>query len=495
MGRLAKVCFVYIKVVCKLKTKLNLNHRYTITKGTLKGKDKTCKVPFALIFEENGIYFLETFLIKDFYENGDFSNTFDLFGITERGYEIEIKDLTFTLYQHNNYKAKFVCRNFIKLTEKEKSSFDVSHEDIEDSILFIEIEGFNTKFANHTETKRYRQYGEVDEFNLSFDYTTCLLIIHVNGFKENRFQLIFSKSKNNDNILIDFTKTDGYDRLSFIHFQSFKKQFISFLSMINGGNIIIRKELTGNSYKIDGSDSQIVYNFSLLRRNNSHTSDYVPINEHHSYSSLIFNQIFLNCFNSFYHYDIKFDLTSTINSINSSYTTSGIQQAYSILINALEKFSSNYQKSIIEHEENIVTVDIWDKTLKDQFLKILEDNKSVINSTNKKAYAMLKSKIGELNRRKNSTVQKMYDLLEFGCIPINENVEKLVTKERHTAVHNGEFGLNDTEMFINYQKLDHILRDLILNIIGYKSYRKSIFEYASKEERSLALTKKNDPKE
>lgn len=88
----------------------------------------------------------------------------------------------------------------------------------------------------------------------------------------------------------------------------------------------------------------------------------------------------------------------------------------------------------------------------------------------------------------------MFDLLEFGCIPINENVENLVTKERHTAVHNGEFGLNETEMFINYQKLDHILRDLILNIIGYKSYRKSILEYASKEERSQALTKKIEHK-
>jgi hypothetical protein len=479
-------------VECKLKTKLNLNHRYTVTEATLKGNDKTCKLPFALIFEENGVYFLETFLIKDFYQNGDFSSTFDLFGITEKGYEIEIKDLTFTNYQYNNYKAKFVCRNFIKLTEKGKSSIEDSSDDIDDSILFIEIEGFNTKFANHTKTKSYRQYGEIDDFNLSFDYTSCLLIIDINGFRENRFQLIFSKSKKNDNTLIDFTKTDGYNRLSFAHFQSFKKQFISFLSMINGGNVIIRKELAGNSHRIDGSDSQIVYNYSFLRKANSYTSDYIPIDEHHSYSSLIFSHIFLNCFNSFYHYDQKFDLTSTIYSINSSYTTSGIQQAYSILINALEKFSSNYHKSINILDEDLIELDIWEKNLKDPFLKILEDNKSAINSKNKNAYVMLKSKIGELNRRKNSTVQKMYELLEFGCIPINENVENLVTKERHTAVHNGEFGLNDEEMYVNYQKLDHILRDLILNIIGYKSYRKSILEYASKEERSQALIKKEN---
>lgn len=195
-------------------------------------------------------------MIKDFYDDGDFFNTFNLFGITEKGYEIEIKNLTFTLYQHDNYKAKFVCRSFIKLTEIENTIPDKTSVDLDDSIFFIEIEGFSTKFANHKETKSYRKYGKVDEFNFSFDYTFCLLIFNINGFKESHFQLIFSKSKNNDNIVIDFTKNDEYDRLSFAHFQSFKKQFISFLSMINGRNVIIRKELTGNSYKNSDSDSQ-----------------------------------------------------------------------------------------------------------------------------------------------------------------------------------------------------------------------------------------------
>ena len=32
-----------------------MNHVYTITKGTLIGDKKKCELPFALVFEENGV--------------------------------------------------------------------------------------------------------------------------------------------------------------------------------------------------------------------------------------------------------------------------------------------------------------------------------------------------------------------------------------------------------------------------------------------------------
>ncbi len=132
----------------------------------------------------------------------------------------------------------------------------------------------------------------------------------------------------------------------------------------------------------------------------------------------------------------------------------------------------------------------WENTIKPSLIEILDEKKPTINSTNKNAYSIFKCQIGDLNRRKNSTVQKMYDLLEFGCIPRNENVENLVNIERHNAVHNGVFGENTTEMLINYQKLDHIIRDIILNIIDYRNLRKSVYEYASVDERKKAYPKR-----
>ncbi|SDY14239.1 hypothetical protein SAMN05444411_1371 [Lutibacter oricola] len=466
-----------------------MNLKYTIIEGTLNGEMKQCEIPFALVFEENGIYFLETFLPVDFFEKNDFSKKYNLTGKTEKGYKIEIKDLTYSLYQGKNRKAKFVCRNYLKLTKENNISKELIG-DREDSILFIEIEGFNTKFSDYTDVKKIRQYGEVDDFDINFDHTSCSMYAQIDGFRENYFHLVFSKSVSNDLISIDFTKNSGQGILTFKHYQKLKKQFIGFLSLINGGDVYVRRELTGKTYKVDGSDSQIVYIYSFFKKNTSNTSHYIPINDNHSYSSSIFQNAFLECFNNFYHSDIKLDLVSIISSLNASFTTSGIQQSYSILINALEKLCSNYQKSNENLIENYIPNELWENTIKDNLIKVLKAYKPQINSNDKNNFSIFNSKIGDLNRRKNSTVEKMYELFKFGCIPINENVNNLINKERHTAVHNGEFGKNSTEEYINYLKLDHILRDLILNIIDYRSYRKHTYEYATIEERRKAYPKR-----
>lgn len=451
----------------------------------MKGIGKQCELPFALVFKENGVFYLETFLEENFFVDDDFSCRFNLEGLTEKGYEIEIKDLTFLLFKHDNNKAKFVCRNYIKLKAPE-NDFPKKDNVKEDSIFFIELEGFKTKFADHTEIKKYRQYGEVKDINVNFDHTTCAMHIQIDGYEENYFHLVFINAKSNENILIDFTKNGGYGRLSYNHFLKFKRQFLGFLSLLNGGDVHIRRELTGSFYRTDGSDSHIAYNYSFTEKSNYNTSDYVPINEHHSYSSSIFSQSFLKCFNNYYHEDIRLELSSIVSSINSAYSTPGIHEAYSILINALEKICSNYQKVVGDFEEYIVDNEIWEENIKLLLLETLESNKSLINSSNKNALNIFKSKIGDLNRRKNSTVQKMYDLFKYGCIPLNDNVENLVTKERHQAVHNGVFGENSNEMFLNYKKLDYILRDLVLNIINYRSYRNVVYEYATLEERKRA---------
>nr|WP_319511345.1 hypothetical protein [uncultured Draconibacterium sp.] len=473
-----------------LNNRLILKHQFTTLEGFLSGNGRRCKIPFALVFEENGVYFVETFLEKDFFEDSDFSKRFTLTGVTEKGYKIEIVDITFLQFKHDNCKAKFVCRNYIKLTETKRDLPKNDKKGTEKPIHFLEIEGFNIKFADHTDTKKYWKYGEIDILDVNFDHTTCAIFLQIDGFEENYFQLIFYKAKTGNNILIDFTQRAGYGLLTYKHFKTFRKQFLSFLSLLNGGDVHIRRELTGDYYRIDGSDSEVVYNYSFTEKSNNFTSDYIPINEHHSYSSAIFNQAFRYGLHDFYHNDLKFDLSSIVSSINSAYSTSGIHEAYSILINALEKLCTKYQISIGEFEEYLIDTNLWELSIKKKLLTVLNENKSLIHSDNDKAFDIFKSKIGDINRRKNSTVQKMYDLLQFGCIPINQNVENLITKERHSAVHKGEFGENSSEMIINYQKLDHILRDIILNIIDYRSYRKPLYEYATIDEKKKAYPKK-----
>ncbi|MGS0527716.1 hypothetical protein ACU8V7_23555 [Zobellia nedashkovskayae] len=469
-----------------------MNHVYTITKGTLIGEEKKCELPFALVFEQNGVYFLETFLKDDFFKEGDFSKWYNLEGITEKNYLIEIRDLTFTRYQHQNKKAKFVCRNYVKLTEQ-RTKLPEGYSKEEQSIFFLELDGFKTSFADYTQVKKLRPYGEVDEFRVGdFDHTSCAMCIQMEGYKQNYFHLIFSKSNGVGNIQIDFTKNGGYGRLTYSHYLEFRSQFIGFLSLLNGGQVKIKKELTGEFYNTNGSDAHIVYYYSFTKTENSNLSSYTPINDHHSSSSQIFQNTFFKCFNLYYHNDLNLELTSIVSSLNTAHSTSGIHQTYSILINALEKLSSNYQKSVGNFEEHVMDNNAWENIIKPSLFKMLDEQKSTINSTNKNAFLAFKSQIGDLNRRKNSTSQKMYDLLEFGGIPINSKVENLVKNERHSAVHDGVFGENSTEMFINYQKLDHILRDIILNIIDYRSLRRSVYDYASLEERQKAYPKKEN---
>lgn len=467
-----------------------MNHVYTITEGKLIEKEKECNLSFALVFEENGVYFLDTFLEDNFYEDGDFSKLFDLEGVTEKKYLIEIKGLTFTLYKHKNSKSRFVCRNFIKLTEQKKELSE-GEKDKEQSIFFLELEGFKTAFSDFTSIRKLRRYGEVDSFNVpNFDYTSCAMYIELDGYKQNYFHLIYSKSINRENIQINFTENGGYGRLTYKHYLEFKNQLIGFLSFLNGGQVQIRKELTGDYYLVDGSDAHVVYIYSYTKFENSNLSAYLPINEHHSYSSQIFQEAFFKCFNLYYKYDKILELTSTVNSLNEAYKTSGKQQAYSILINALEKLSSKYHNSIETVNDNLIDNHIWNEQIKPYLIEILDANKTKINSTNKNGYNIFKSKIGDINRKKNSTVEKLFDLLEFGCIPRNENVENLVNQERHNAVHNGAIGDSPKNMYINLQKLDHILRDLILNIIDYRKLRNPTCKYASSEEMNNAYPNK-----
>jgi len=97
---------------------------------------------------------------------------------------------------------------------------------------------------------------------------------------------------------------------------------------------------------------------------------------------------------------------------------------------------------------------------------------------NSSAWAIFKSKIGNINKsNKAETSQKLYELFTYSKIPINSEVENLIETERNQAVHEGVIGMTEQDRIKNYWKLDHILRDIILNLIDYKSYRNYNYKY------------------
>jgi hypothetical protein len=459
---------------------------YTITSGYIKCKEDVCEIPFALVFLDNGIYRIETFIKnKDFFERHKGGLYFTLIGKTEKDYDIEIYGLDCTRYNYANRKAELICRDHIKLSNNKKESCDKPQKEkpFGDLIWFVEIEGMKTRFGDHTHIEKFRNSGKVNEFlNFEFDHTSCMMIINNPNFRGNSYHLIFTKYPQNDNIIIDFTHHEGYNRLYFNNYLQIRTELIYFLSFVNGGLVFIRRELTGNFYQDNANDAQIVYHYSRKQLSDYICDDYVPINEHHSYTQPIFSDLFLNCFDKYYHLNKDLNLNALVFSINNSSQTSGLEERYFILITALEKICGNYSKINNKDRQSLIDKNKFNTVIKPNLYKTLELFKNEIQAANPSAYNILKSKLGGLNKSNDDISQRLYEFFDYAKIPINDAVKKLIEVERNSAVHEGIIGQTEKERIENYWKLDHILRDCILNLICYKSYRKRKVQYFSKSE-------------
>ncbi len=337
-------------------------------------------------------------------------------------------------------------------------------------------------FGNYTETEQYRKSGEVENpFNFEFDHTECSFLFEHPNFIGNHHKIRLIKNPENDNILIDFRNTAGYSNLTYKKYQILRNDLLHFLSFINGGQIKLRKELLGEVLTIkstnNGFDAQTVIVYSFKRISVFYCNNYLQIDKHHSYTNEIFHNVFFHGFNKFYHLNKCFDFSELILSLNST-NDIGLDEGYFILITALERISKNYSKDNPNKSKYLIEDDFFKDNIKPELKNIFNRHKQEIVSSNKTAWNIFNSKIGNLNRRNNSeTSQKLYELLNYANIKISKSVVKLVEKERNSAVHEGVIGLNDTEKIKNYWKLDHILRDIILNLIEYKGSRKRKYDY------------------
>ncbi len=457
---------------------------YTITEGEIKCGSFSCKIPFALVFNDEGVFYVETFLPqKDFYEQTKSTGFYTLIGKTEKGYDIEINDLSFRSFKYANFKLELICYGNLKLSDNRKEENEKNTtEKYDDSIYVIEVEGLKMKFAHHTTVEKFRNDGKVDEFfNSDFDHTSCAMTINFSEREGNYYKLIFTKNPKIDNILIDISKHKGYNRLTYKNYLQIKDTLLSFLSFLNGGHVTVRKELTGWFITSSGSEytnSQCVIIYSRKRETVKYLSDFIPANEHHSYSSNIVPHMFINCFDHYYQLNKQLDFMSLVFSLNNSTETVGLEEKYFILITALEKICTNYATTIRQPKKTLIDKDIFINDIKPELDAVLKKYETIIKQDNLRAWAIFKSKIENVNKsNKAETSQKLYELFAYSQIPINGEVVSLIETERNQAVHEGIIGATEQDRIKNYWKLDHILRDIILNLIDYKSYRNYNYKY------------------
>jgi hypothetical protein len=457
---------------------------YTIIEGELKCGSFYCKIPFALVFDDNGVFYIETFLAnKEFYEQTQNTGFYTLIGKTEKGYDIEITNLSFRKFQYSNFKLELICYGYIKLSDNRKDRREANNDNQnDDSIYLVELEGLKMEFAHHTSIEKYRNGGKVEEFfNFDFDHTSCAMTINFSQTEGNYYKLIFTQNPKNENIVIDFSEHKGYNRLTYKNYLQFKNTFLSFLSFINGGHVTVKKELTGWFISTSGNkytNSQTTFIYSRKKKTVKYLSDYIPANEHHSYSSNILPHMFISCFDKYYQLNKQLDFVSLVFSLNNSTETTGLEEKYFILITALEKICSNYAKTNEQSKKTIIDTETFQNQIRPELDAVLKKYEAIIKQDNHSAWAIFKSKIGNINNiNKAETSQKLYELFAYSSISLNNEVISLIETERNQAVHEGIIGKTEQDRIKNYWKLDHILRDIILNLIGYKSYRKHIFKY------------------
>jgi len=458
-----------------------MRHDYTITEGEIKNNNQTRKIPFALVFNDDGLYYIETFLPdREFYDQTERMAPYTIKGKTEKGYDIEITELYMRQFKFSNRKLNLVCHGYICLSENRKEKEELpGKENYDDSIYVVELEGMKMKFGDHTTIEKHRRQGEETE-HFEFDHTSCAMSVDFAPKEGNYFHLIFTKSPDSENIIMDFSDHKGYNRLTYKNYRVIKDTLLSFLSFINGGHVFIRKEFTGwyvTSSKNDYIDAQVVYHYSKNKETAGALDDFVPINEHHSFSGEIVPFLFVRCFDAFYQFNKTLDFISLVFSLNNSTQTAGLDEKYFILITALERICSNYARTLRPTTETLISNELFTE-IKTELETVLKKYEAKIKRENGGALSAFGSKIGNLNRTtKNDTAQKLRDLFVFAKIPLNKEVESLIGSERNMAVHEGVIGLTEQQKVRNYLKLDHILRDIILNLIGYEKQRRHTFKY------------------
>ncbi|MFM9944670.1 MAG: hypothetical protein ACKVQB_05500 [Bacteroidia bacterium] len=447
---------------------------YRIKEGTIQCENKTIPFYFGLIFEEEGLFFFDFYISESFdlygLKNSKLLNyDFTMFAKTEINNEIEANELYIKTIYWNQSKIQMVSYGHLQHTDNSfKSLIDKDKKEENPILYFLEIEGLKIEFSNLTETIRARSGVKIDDFNNSNrDHTTALLIYDSpTNLGCNNILFTFSKNKENDNIIVALPNGGeiGRNILHYSTFKEFKRELVSLLSFLNGAEVEIRKEFIGGFYNIGRVNSQTIITYSFKNIKNERYNNYVPINSGFHISKNILNSVFIHCFNKYIEANKKLDLNSIIFYMNGAEQARSIEQKFFIQIIAFERLSQKYIETIKDSETFIIP-DKDFKKVKHDLLNVLKSHSEILGNK----FDILSGRIGDIHKAK-SAKYKFLKLLEYAKIEITPDIKNIIEEVRHKSIHRGEIG-KARQGLINSLTLDQLLRDIILNIIGYNQVR------------------------
>lgn len=446
---------------------------YRLVEGQLILGDRKDSFHFGFVYDDNGKIYLEVYfteestILNDFWFSAD-NTTRQAYieGTTEKGHKVKAFDLFPTnLNKGKGITGKFLCQD--KLIY-EKSTYDKEERKTDDKIFFIELEGLNIVHTELSEkqTNRANSYRNTDQQmpDSKRDFTTFSI-----NLLQGRSYLTYSgefydyPDVSNGNQLLTFK-----DFISTEVFEKNQEYLIQMLSFINGADVRIRRIYTGKTYTIsEVPDSHITETFSFTKISNQYPSDYIPIFNQFKRRG---NELISFCilYNKFIEEYSKLDFKSTIFYLNRANENNNLEQKVFTLLIALEELGSKYLKEYSPNQYTIIPYDNFEK-IKAALRDTLNLFKEEIPKDNME-FNRLMSKLCDINTQRIDTEEKFFKLFEHASIPRTQLITDLV-KQRHSAIHEGEIGKTIQDKWDFFYRLDHILRDIILNRIEYKGVR------------------------
>jgi hypothetical protein len=251
-------------------------------------------------------------------------------------------------------------------------------------------------------------------------------------------------------------------------FEKNQEYLIQLLSFVNGADVKVRRIHTGKTYMVsEAPDSHITEIFSFTQMNHQYPSDYIPIFNQFKKGGNEFVKFCL-LYNKFVEEYIKLDFKSVIFYLNRANENNNLEQKVFTLLVALEELGSKYLEAYNPNKYTIIPADQFVK-IKDALKETFNSFKSQIPNSNME-YNRLLSKLCDINTQRIDTEEKFLQLLEHASFSRTQPLIDMLQK-RHLAIHAGKIGETIQDKWNLYYFLDHILRDIILNRIGYNGIR------------------------
>lgn len=445
----------------------NLIPVYRLRNGNLDYKEFNIPFAFGIVYFDEGQYLFELFLENDYpleHVLKENKNTFlkksaFLTAFLDSGEILKASKILPLRLQPSIDKVILECLDRVtienSIDDKDESNLKESLK--QKNLFFIKLEGLKMSFSNHTEVQAYRNHKEISWHllqNYHWDHSVC--VIKIGGVE---YKTIWRKDIDEE-IIIEFLSQEyQYQSMPYVVFTEVKNDFISILSLLNGAEVRVREEYTGDYFSQPKLDSQIKHLYSFRKEKSKSFNTFIPLDDEWFKGYNIINRVFMWDFNRYRYWNSKLDFNSIIFILGNTQQIPSIDERVFIQIILLERLTDSYALINPISNPKLIDEEIF-SIIKNELNQVLEKYETQLTASH---FSTIKARLFGLNDGKRQrTDVKIVSMLEEVGIHITNEIRKVINEDRHIIIHKGDIGSRKT-----FEILDSLLRQVIINLIKY----------------------------